>query len=152
MIKRYLCPRSDLGFPWLIIFMILENYICVINVEYGNWIYNYLRNQCLSPIKLWVRTLFVARCTWYNIISPRFLCRLTALIKLLVAVQRQSVLYTENSGFASPTLGQHISTFRIENCLKYNFIKLSCNWHVKSSAIYTPNAYEVICRVARMVE
>jgi hypothetical protein len=32
--------------------------------------------------------------------SPRFLCRLTAL------------LYTENSGFASPTLGQHISTFR----------------------------------------
>jgi hypothetical protein len=40
----------------------------------------------------------------------------------------------------------------IENWLKYNFIKLSCNWHVKSSAIYTPNAYEVICRVARMVE
>jgi hypothetical protein len=23
----------------------------------------------------------------------------------------------------------------IENCLKYNFIKLSCNWHVKSSSI-----------------
>ena len=43
--------------------------------------------------------------------SPRFLCRLTALIKLLVAVQRQSVLYTENSGFTSPTLCQHISTF-----------------------------------------
>jgi hypothetical protein len=40
----------------------------------------------------------------------------------------------------------------IENCLKYNFIKLSCNWHVKSSAIYTPNAYEVICRVAIMAE
>jgi hypothetical protein len=35
---------------------------------------------------------------------------------------------------------------------KYNFIKLSFNWHVKSSAIYTPNAYEVICRVARMAE
>ena len=47
-----------------------------------------------------------------SFVSPRFLCRLTALIKLLVAVQRQSVLYTENSGFASPTLGQHISTFR----------------------------------------
>jgi hypothetical protein len=42
--------------------------------------------------------------------------------------------------------------FHSENCLKYNFIKLSCNWHVKSSAIYTPNAYEVICRVARMAE
>ena len=23
-----------------------------------SWIYNYLRNQCLSPLKLWVRTLF----------------------------------------------------------------------------------------------
>jgi hypothetical protein len=42
--------------------------------------------------------------------------------------------------------------WNIENFLKYNFIKLSCNWHVKSSPIYTPNAYEVICRVARMGE
>jgi hypothetical protein len=24
---------------------------------YGSWIYNYLCNQCLSPLKLWVRTL-----------------------------------------------------------------------------------------------
>jgi hypothetical protein len=29
-----------------------------------------------------------------------------------VAVHRQRVIHTENSGFASPTLGQHISTFR----------------------------------------
>jgi hypothetical protein len=29
-----------------------------------------------------------------------------------VAVGRQSAIYTENSGFASPALGQHISTFR----------------------------------------
>jgi hypothetical protein len=29
-----------------------------------------------------------------------------------VAVGRQSAIHTENSGFASPTLGQHISTFR----------------------------------------
>ena len=33
--------------------------------------------------------------------SPRFLCRLTALIKLLVAIQRQRVLYTETIEFAS---------------------------------------------------
>jgi hypothetical protein len=32
--------------------------------------------------------------------------------KVAVAVQRQRVIHTENSGFASPTLGQHISTFR----------------------------------------
>ena len=33
----------------------------------GSWIYNYLCNQCLSPLKLWVRTPFMARCTGYNI-------------------------------------------------------------------------------------
>jgi hypothetical protein len=32
--------------------------------------------------------------------------------KVAVAVQRQRVIHTENSGFAFPTLGQHISTFR----------------------------------------
>ena len=32
-----------------------------------SWIYNYLCNQCLSPLKLWVRTPFMARCTRYNI-------------------------------------------------------------------------------------
>jgi len=38
--------------------------------SYGSWIYNYLYNQCLSPIKLWVppvRTRVMARCTRYNI-------------------------------------------------------------------------------------
>ena len=32
--------------------------------SYGNWIYNYLCNQCLSPLKLWVRIPLMARCTW----------------------------------------------------------------------------------------
>jgi len=35
--------------------------------SYGSWIYNYLCNQCLSPLMLWVRLPFMARCTWYNI-------------------------------------------------------------------------------------
>jgi len=35
--------------------------------SYGSWIYNYLCNQCLSPLKLWVRTLLMPRCTQYNI-------------------------------------------------------------------------------------
>jgi len=37
--------------------------------SYGSWIYNYLYNLCLSPLKLWVRTPFIARCTRYNIMS-----------------------------------------------------------------------------------
>jgi len=35
--------------------------------SYGGWIYNYLCNQCLSPLKLWARTPFMERCTRYNI-------------------------------------------------------------------------------------
>ena len=35
--------------------------------SYGSWIYNYLCNQCLSRLKLWVWTPFVGRCTRYNI-------------------------------------------------------------------------------------
>jgi hypothetical protein len=31
--------------------------------SYGSWIYNYLRNQCLSPLVLWVRISIRARCT-----------------------------------------------------------------------------------------
>jgi len=31
--------------------------------SYGSWIYNYLYNQCLSPLMLWVRISVRARCT-----------------------------------------------------------------------------------------
>ena len=34
--------------------------------SYGSWIYNYLCNHCPSPLKLSVRTPFMARCTRYN--------------------------------------------------------------------------------------
>jgi hypothetical protein len=34
---------------------------------YDSWIYNYLCNQCLPPLKLWVRIALMARCTRYNI-------------------------------------------------------------------------------------
>ena len=44
--------------------------------------------------------------------SPRFLCRPTALYIFARAVGHQRAIHTENSGFASPTLGRHISTFR----------------------------------------
>jgi len=36
--------------------------------SYGSWIYNYLYNQCLSPLKLLVRIPFMGRCTRCNII------------------------------------------------------------------------------------
>ena len=33
----------------------------------GSWIYNYLCNQCISPLTLWVRIPLMERCTRYNI-------------------------------------------------------------------------------------
>jgi hypothetical protein len=44
-------------------------------------------------------------------LSPSFLCRPTAFFRLAGAVGRQSALHKENSIFAAPTLGRHISTF-----------------------------------------
>ena len=35
--------------------------------SYGCWIYKYLYNECLSPLKLWVRIPLMAKCTRYNI-------------------------------------------------------------------------------------
>jgi hypothetical protein len=37
--------------------------------SYGSWID--LCNQCLSQLTLWVQTMFIARCTWYNIQQTR---------------------------------------------------------------------------------
>jgi len=39
--------------------------------SYVSWIYNYICNQCLSPLKLWVRIQLMARCTRYNIMWYR---------------------------------------------------------------------------------
>ena len=42
-------------------------YITIFWSTLTSWIYNYMCNQCLSPLKLWVQILLMARCTWYNI-------------------------------------------------------------------------------------
>ena len=34
--------------------------------SYGCWIYSFLCNQCLSPLKLWVWISLMPRCTRYN--------------------------------------------------------------------------------------
>ena len=68
---------------WLVDWLVFNNNISSISAtswcykgllwswSYGSWIYNYLYNQCLSPLMLWVRTLFMARCTRYNIICDQ---------------------------------------------------------------------------------
>jgi cytochrome bd-type quinol oxidase subunit 2 len=41
--------------------------VVVMIILYCTWIYNYLRNQYIWPLKLWVRIPLMVRCTWYNI-------------------------------------------------------------------------------------
>ena len=40
--------------------VLLKHRVFILMWSYGSWIYNYLCN-------LWVQTLFMAKCTWYNI-------------------------------------------------------------------------------------
>ena len=56
--------------------------------SYGSWIYNYMWNQCLSPLTLCVRITFMARCTRY---STRWYSLSLACDSLLV--------FSEYSGF-----------------------------------------------------
>jgi hypothetical protein len=44
--------------------------------SHGSWIY-YMYNQCISPLKLWVRTSFMARCknAWQWLVTGRLFLR-----------------------------------------------------------------------------
>jgi hypothetical protein len=59
--------------------------------------------------------------------------------KVAVAVQRQRVIHTENSGFAFPTLGQHISTFRGYRILFSETLNKSQQETLNKSQQETPN-------------
>jgi hypothetical protein len=41
---------------------LLSSLLSLSSWSYGSWIYNYLCNQCLTPLKLWVRISIRARC------------------------------------------------------------------------------------------
>jgi hypothetical protein len=65
--------------------------------------------------------------------------------KVAVAVQRQRVIHTENSGFASPTLGQHISTFRGYRIL----FSIRNPWTTVNPVIY-PSINTILCVLLNM--
>ena len=64
--------------------------------SYGNWIYNYLYNQYLSPLKLWVRTPFMTRYTRYNIMGWS-----------LSETCGRSVVFSEYSGSSTNKIDHH---------------------------------------------
>ena len=61
---------------FLLFYFFCVSFVLYIYLEgmwsYGSWIYNYLCNQCLSPLTLWVKIPLMARCTWYNIMLIKF--------------------------------------------------------------------------------
>jgi hypothetical protein len=48
---------------WLLIWKSIINAIQSWSWSYGSWIYNYQCNDCLSPLRLWVRISIRVRCT-----------------------------------------------------------------------------------------
>jgi hypothetical protein len=69
-------------------------------------------------------------CPWTHTLSPLFLVRDSSavqrlFVRLAGAVGSRSALHKENSGFAAPTLGRHISTFRgYHQSFFYSFITI----------------------------
>ena len=49
----------------------------------GSWIYFYLCSQCPSPLKLWIWTRFMVRCTQYNIIMWLTLSLVCGFLRIL---------------------------------------------------------------------
>jgi hypothetical protein len=52
---------------WILSYVIYTGQGSSCSWSYGSWSYNYLCNQCLSPLKLQVWIPIMARCTWYII-------------------------------------------------------------------------------------
>jgi hypothetical protein len=58
---------------FFVVFFLCLSFFCVLcwmlpvyqlwPLSYGSWIYNYICNQCLSPLMLWVRISIKTRCT-----------------------------------------------------------------------------------------
>jgi hypothetical protein len=71
---RYRCIDYNRGSMVSGKWNLISNHENVYPRTYSNFLYsctnlyNYLCNHCLSPLKLWVRTPFMPRCTRYNII------------------------------------------------------------------------------------
>ena len=67
--------------------------------SYGSWIYNYMCNQCISPLTLWVRILLMARFTRYNIMSEWLFNVNSAIFQLYHVLDQHAELgfYSANS-------------------------------------------------------
>ena len=91
--------------------------------SYGSWIYNYLCNQCLPPLMLWVRISIRARCTT--------LCDKVC--------QRLATGRLFSPGFSTNNTSHHditeILLKMVLNTIKQNQTKPFCNWILQHSSL-----------------
>jgi hypothetical protein len=92
--------------------------------SYGSWIYNYLCNQYLSPLMLWVRILIRARCTtlcdkvcqwlatgrWFSPVSPTNKTDHHDITEILLKVALNTIKQTNKHIWYSITLHKIVIT------------------------------------------
>ena len=96
-------------------------------LSYGSWIYNYLCNQCLSPLVLWVWTPFMVRCIWYNILWLKFVSDLRQVGGFLRVFQFPSLMAWYSWNIVESGIKHHKPS---QTCYKSEIIT-SCKtkWH-----------------------
>ena len=88
--------------------------------SYGRSIYNYLCNQCLSSLKLWVLTPFMVRCTWYNIMW-----------KSLSVTCDRSVVFSVSSSFLHDITEVLLNTTNPNHTKQYIYLVMIVVWEVR---------------------
>jgi len=105
--------------------------------SYGSWIYNYLCNQCLPPLMLWLRISIKARCTtlcnkdcqrlatgrWFSPAPPP--TKLTAITEILLKVALNTIKQTLIVGRITNSL-IHVGYIRKMSIYKYYLSKQIC--------------------------
>jgi len=54
--QAFVIPQAEIPLAWIMNFRLSRP-----SWSYGSWIYNYICNQCLSLLKLWVRIPSIVR-------------------------------------------------------------------------------------------
>jgi hypothetical protein len=95
----------------------------------GSWIYNYLCNQCLSPLKLWVRAPFDATlcdkvCQWL------VTCRWFSLGTLVSSTNK-----TDRHDITEILLKVELNIINQPNQICYPFLTLCCHGYI---VVYIP--------------
>jgi hypothetical protein len=105
--------------------MVLEKTKYLVKVDLGSFTQYHWTSPRFSSVVRWLN----AKHQSINPLSSDGFFRLAG------AVERQRALHTENSGFASPTLGRHISTF-----CDYRIL-LKQQWTIEEISIFSNSSH-----------